>query len=168
MALHVEAVGPWHAIGSDGALLVCLMKKPIDAAVGEQLGAAIERQLRQHRGRIAYLHVTSLETGGAADVAEVRTHYGALVRRFAGARGPIAFVAENEGFASALARSAFTAVMALAPKSITGRAFASVPPAADWLDVAARDEQVGHAPLAREVVDMVGRLRALPTASQPR
>lgn len=166
--LHVEDQGPHHAIGSDGALLVCVMKKPIDADIGTRLGGVLERQLRQHQGRIAYLHLTTLETGGAADVADVRRHYGALMERFSSATGAIAFVSENEGFAGALVRSSFTAVMALSRGGIAGRAFAAVLPASEWLEQAARDKRVPHLPLPRDIAAMVEAVRALPTSSRPR
>ncbi len=168
MPLYVDHQGPFHAIGSDGPLVVALMKRPIDGPLGVALGEVLGRTLRAHGNHIVYLHVTSLDTGGAADIAEVRKHYGDLMARFSGTTGAIAFVAENEGFAGALIRSAFTAVMAMGRSTIVGKAFSEVKDAAEWIEGAGRDKRVPNVPLARTILEGVASLRSIPTASRPR
>lgn len=168
MSLYVDHQGPFHAIGSDGPLVVALMKRPIDATVGKALGEVLGRTLKSTHNRIVYVHVTSLDTGGASDVAEVRRHYGDLMARFSGTIGAIAFVSENEGFTGALVRSAFTAVMAMSRSNLTGKAFSDVKEACDWVELAARQKQVPNVPLARTIAESVAALRPIPSASRPR
>jgi hypothetical protein len=161
----VDHRGPFHAIGSEGPLVIALMIRPIDRAVTAELGRVLQRTLAAHDNHLAYLHVTSLESGGAADIAEVRTHYGTLVQRFTNAEGAIALVAENDGFTGALVRSGFTAVMAMTARStLPGKAFAQVGAATHWLRVAALDRGVSSLPSSSEIADRVSELRRFPGA----
>lgn len=163
MSFIVDHRGPFHAIGSEGPLVIALMIRPIDRAVTAELGRVLQRTLAAHDNHVAYLHITSLESGGAADIAEVRHHYGTLVQRFTGAQGAIALVAENDGFTGALVRSGFTAVMAMAARGgLTGKAFAQVGPAAQWLRVTATDRGVAALPSHADITDRVGQLRRFP------
>ncbi len=163
MAFVVDHRGPFHAIGSDGALVIALMIRPIDRVVTAELGRVLSRTLAAHDDHLAYLHITSLESGGAADIAEVRTHYGTLVERFRGAKGAIALVAENDGFTGALVRSGFTAVMAMAARAeLSGKAFAQVAPATHWLRMTALDRGIPTLPTGAEIADSAAQLRRFP------
>lgn len=159
----VDHRGPFHAIGSEGPLVIALMIRPIDHAVTAELGRVLQRALAAHDNHLAYLHITSLESGGAADIAQVRNHYGTLVQRFTHAQGAIALVAENDGFTGALVRSGFTAVMAMTARStLPGKAFAQVGPAASWLRVTALDREVPTLPTNAEIAERVAELRRFP------
>jgi len=163
VSLIVDHRGPFHAIGSDGQLVIALMIRPIDRAVTAELGRVLQRTLAAHQNHLAYLHITSLESGGAADIAEVRKHYGTLVQRFTHAQGAIALVAENDGFTGALVRSSFTAVMAMTGRNgLPGKAFAQVGPATHWLRVTALDRGVSTLPTNPEIAERVAELRRFP------
>ena len=61
----------------------------------------------------------------------------------------------------------FTAVMALSRGRISGRAFASVPPAAEWLAQAAFEKNVRDMPRPGEIGAMLQVLRGLPSGPPP-
>lgn len=163
--LRVEHRGPYHAIGSDGLLVVALMKRPIDHALVSTLGDVLGRVLRQNDNRIIYVHITALDGGEAPEIAQVVGHYGRLMKRFSNATGAIALVTENEGFTGALVRSAFTAVMAMGRAELTGRAFPDVATAALWAERAARGRGIPNPPHRSEIEAAIAMLRSAPTGS---